>query len=174
MPPPFVFQNENSTFFIQSPDDVVNIVWEEAPWIEDCRQHCSNRPRGHGLVIGMLIHLQLLMKATGTERQNILQTWTSNCKLKDECKSWWNNVYFFQEHTNILRQNNNLLYHAILGAIKIKGKNAKFSSVVWFKDSILHAIHISGTANSRANAHIICLYSDLGGCFKSSSPLLCL
>lgn len=56
---------KHPTFFIKPPDDVVHVVGKEAPGVQDCRQHGSDRPGRHGLVIGMLVHLQSLAKPTG-------------------------------------------------------------------------------------------------------------
>lgn len=59
---PLLSHKKDLTFFVKPPDDVVNVVRKEAPWVEDCGQHCCNSPRGHGLVIGMLVHLRFLTK----------------------------------------------------------------------------------------------------------------
>lgn len=70
------------TFLIESPDDVVHVVGKEAPGVEDCGQHCCNCPRSHGLIIGMLIHLQLSMETTGMQKENILKTKTMSNKWR--------------------------------------------------------------------------------------------
>ncbi len=46
------------TFFIQSSDDVVDIVGEEPPAIQDGGQHCCNGSACHCLIIRMFVHLQ--------------------------------------------------------------------------------------------------------------------
>lgn len=47
------------TFLIKSTNDVVNVVREETSGVQDRGQHCCNSPSSHGLVIGMLVHLQM-------------------------------------------------------------------------------------------------------------------
>ena len=45
------------TMFIQSSDDVVDIVGEEPPAVQDGGKHGGYGPAGHHLIVGVLVHL---------------------------------------------------------------------------------------------------------------------
>lgn len=58
MQPLLLPRKEGPTFLVEPPDDVVHVVREEAPRVEDGGQHRGDGAGGHGLVIGVLVHLQ--------------------------------------------------------------------------------------------------------------------
>ena len=45
------------TVFIQSSDDVVDIVREEPPAVQDGGEHGGYGPAGHHLIVGVFVHL---------------------------------------------------------------------------------------------------------------------
>ena len=45
------------TVFVQSSDDVVDIVGEEPPAVQDGGEHGGYGTAGHHLIVGVLVHL---------------------------------------------------------------------------------------------------------------------